>query len=484
MTTFNVPTIGTEIKPVPQTSLVDMLGIARGAQAYQQAQQINPLLLQQQQQTTRTGQIALSVEEQKDIERRNMQMFFADPNNFQTDGRIDLDKINKQVPSIAPLTGTEFINKASTLANAQTTADKATLELGQSDRELIAQPISILGRAGVTDPKAYAKVIKETIEQNKKNPRLVSLGNSYLTQLEFADPSKLPDIAIRASQNLLTPTQAQTALAPQPSTLNTGEQIFPTVTTPAVGAMLPRIQMGEKPLADVGIPPTQEVIDPVTGQKRLIGPASQRATTPIVTNLGPEQTSLLTAGGTTIANDWAKTVADAKEAPQRKAIFQNIKKLAPDAFTGPTAERRQMVSSFAQMLGMDINKLETSSTDELMKNTSLLQLAGGDTDAARELSKFANPNNKMTKEGIAKVADQLLGFETMKEARQNFLAPVQNDAVKYSQRMQQFNSVSDPRLFQEMSKEDVQKLFNSMSPAARTELTNKVKTAKSLGIIK
>ena len=36
----------------------------------------------------------------------------------------------------------------------------------------------------------------------------------------------------------------------------------------------------------------------------------------------------------------------------------------------------------------------------------------------------------------------------------------------------------------EMSKEDVQKLFNSMSPAARAEMTNKVRTAKSLGIIK
>jgi hypothetical protein len=81
------------------------------------------------------------------------------------------------------------------LGNAQTTAEKATLELGQSDRELFANPISILGRAGVKDPKAYAKVIKETVDLNKNNPRLAALGNSYLTQLEFADPNQLPDIA-------------------------------------------------------------------------------------------------------------------------------------------------------------------------------------------------------------------------------------------------------------------------------------------------
>ena len=32
------------VQPQPQTSLGDMLNIARGAQAYQQAQQVNPLL--------------------------------------------------------------------------------------------------------------------------------------------------------------------------------------------------------------------------------------------------------------------------------------------------------------------------------------------------------------------------------------------------------------------------------------------------------
>ena len=65
MATFNVPMLGTEIKPVPQTSLGDMLNIARGAQQYQQAQQINPLELQAKQQATRTGEIQLGVAEQR-----------------------------------------------------------------------------------------------------------------------------------------------------------------------------------------------------------------------------------------------------------------------------------------------------------------------------------------------------------------------------------------------------------------------------------
>ena len=231
------------------------------------------------------------------------------------------------------------------------------------------------------------------------------------------------------------------------------------------------------------LPPTQEVVDPLTGQKRLIGPMGG-ANVPLTTNVPPAQAAALKAGGDIIAEDLPRTMLEAKEAPQRIAIFQNIKKLAPDAFTGPTAERRQLVASFAQMLGMDVAKLETASTDELMKNTSLLQLAGGNTDAARALAQFANPNNKMTKEGIAKVADQLIGIDNMKTARANYLSPVQNDAMQYAQRKQDFDSISDPRLFQEMSREDVAKLRKSMTPAEQARMTAMVQKARSMGVLK
>jgi len=46
MADFSFTPAAAGIKPIPQTSLADMLYVARGAQAYQQAQQINPLELQ------------------------------------------------------------------------------------------------------------------------------------------------------------------------------------------------------------------------------------------------------------------------------------------------------------------------------------------------------------------------------------------------------------------------------------------------------
>ena len=95
MADFNIQPVATQIKPMQGMTLGEMVNAARGMQAYQQAEQINPLALQIQQQQARTGQIALGVEEQKNKERLNMQQFFADPNNFQTDGRIDIDKDRK-----------------------------------------------------------------------------------------------------------------------------------------------------------------------------------------------------------------------------------------------------------------------------------------------------------------------------------------------------------------------------------------------------
>jgi hypothetical protein len=243
MADFTVPMLGTEIKPVPQTSLADMLGIARGAQAYQQAQQINPLELQAKQQATRTGEIQLGVAEQADKERRNMQTFFADPNNFQTNGRIDIDKINAVVPKYAPLTGSEYINKYTTLGNAQTEAIKAKQGLTQEQRSMVAQRFSILGRLGVKDKNAYIAEMDLLKRENPDNPDLSRLIDSYKTIWENTMQSgdDLPGKAIAGAQTLMTPAQQQTALAPTISTVAGGQ----TVTTkPSVAGEMPTSTIG------------------------------------------------------------------------------------------------------------------------------------------------------------------------------------------------------------------------------------------------
>jgi len=255
MATFNVPMLGTEVKPVPQTSLGDMLDIARGAQQYQQAQQINPLELQAKQQSTRTGEIQLGVAEQADKERRNMQTFFADPNNFQTNGRIDIDKINKVVPTKAPLTGSEYINTYTILGKAQTEAIKAKQGLTQEQRSMVAQRFSILGRLGVKDKNAYIAEMDLLKRENPDNPDLSRLINSYKTIWENTMQSgdDLPGKAIAGAQTLLNPAQQQTEFAPKVTTTPEGKTI---TNKPSVAGEMPASTMGMAGGLQANVPST------------------------------------------------------------------------------------------------------------------------------------------------------------------------------------------------------------------------------------
>jgi len=235
--------VATGINPPQQMSLGDMMNVARGAQLYQQAEKINPLMLQQQQQTTRTGQIALGVEEQKNLERQNMQSFFADPNNFQTDGRIDINKINAQVPKLAPLTGPDYVSKITTLSTAQTEALKAKQNLTQDQRQLVGSTLGLLGRAGVSDPQIAIKELRMLSDQNPDNVDLKNLVEKSYVPI-FTGMQAGPQVAdslVKAGQSMLTPTQQQTALSPSVQVTAQGQ----TVTTqPSIGIAPPSATVG------------------------------------------------------------------------------------------------------------------------------------------------------------------------------------------------------------------------------------------------
>jgi len=260
--------VATGIQPPQQMSLGDMMNFARQGQAYQQAEQMNPLAVQQAKQQARTGQIALTVEEQKDIERRAIQTFFADPANFQTEGRIDINKINAAVPKLAPLTGPDYVSKMSTLSTAQTEALKAKQNLTQDQRQLVGSTLGLLGRAGVTDPSIAIKELRMLSDQNPDNLDLKNLiEKSYVPVFTGMQAGpQVADALVKSSQAMLTPTQQQATFAPQTGTLATGAEIKQTTTTPGVGTTAPKIEVGET-LAYSQLPPGSRMTD--TGTKDL-----------------------------------------------------------------------------------------------------------------------------------------------------------------------------------------------------------------------
>jgi hypothetical protein len=502
MATFNVPMLGTEIKPVPQTSLADMLGIARGAQAYQQAQQVNPLALQQQQQATRTGEIALTVEEQKDKERRNMQTVMSDPNLYMTDGKYDPSKAAAIATKVAPLTGLAYLKDMAGSFGAQEAFK--TGEIGTESAKMKFASDQVLGVAG----RLTGLINNPLIIAAEQNPNEIDKDKLTARVKKYADEQAVAlGIPKEKADQLIGPYLEQAATNPAGlrqflkdkllATLDQGSRLSalqPSGVPISTGAQTGVVQTGQfgpyapgavlpGTLQDVQVPPTQPLVTS-TGQTQLIGPMSQRpGNQPLVTNLGPAQTSLLGAGGESIREDFKTTMADARDAQPRITIFQNIKKFAPDSFTGVGGQRKELAAGILNAIGIPAYEAEKISTEELAKNSALLALAGGNTDAARALAEVATPNKKLNEKAILAIADQMIGIEKMKVARANFLSPVQNDAAQFAQRQQQFNSLADPRLFQEMSREDVEKLRKSMTPAMQAEMSAKIKQAKQLGII-
>jgi hypothetical protein len=243
MADFNITPLGSQIKTTPSMSLGEMVNMARGAQQYKQEK------------------ISLTLEQQKEQERNRMAEFMKDPANFQTNGRIDLDKVNAAVPNLAPLTGPDYINKLTTLGGAQTTAIQAKQNLTQTQRSMIGQRFAILGRLGVQDKNAYIAEMDLLKKENPDNVDLQRLIDAYKTTwADIPSGPGLPSMAIAGANTLLSPEQQQTAFAPQAGTASTGAATFPTVTTPSAAGGAPNVTVGQTPLVTAQLPPGSRVV--------------------------------------------------------------------------------------------------------------------------------------------------------------------------------------------------------------------------------
>ena len=494
--------VASQSRPPQPMSLGDILNIARGAQQYQQAEQLNPLAVQQQQQLTRTGQIALSVEEQKDKERRNMQSVMADPRLYTTNGKYDPVKAAEITSEVAPLTGLNYLKDLASSFGAQETfktgaigtqsaeqdfANKQVLGIASRLTSLINNPLII---ASEQNPQAIApeKLANQLKSYGEEQARALGIPKERAAELiaPYIEQAQTNPSGIRQflkDKLLTTLDQGSRLSAMQPTGIGVNTNAGgATVQTGLFSEVKPG-QILPGTAFETQIPPTQQIITP-TGQTQLVGPMSQRNNQPMVTGLGPAQTSLLGAGGASISEDFKTTVKDAADAPSRVAIFQNIKKFAPDSFTGVGGQRKELAAGILNAIGMTAFEQETVSTEELAKNSALLALAGGNTDAARALAEVATPNKKLNEKAILAIADQMIGIENMKIARSNYLTPAQNDANQYGRRKLEFDQIADPRIFQEMTAQDVAKLKASMSAAEQAELTRKIRLARQLGIVK
>ena len=236
MAEYNITSVADQIKPVSNLSLGDMINIGRGG-------------------------IQLQKEKQGNTERVGLQEFFSNPENFQTDGNIDMGKVNAAIPKIAPLTGRDVMRNMADLSTAQTQANKAKMGLTQDQKALVGQTFNILGKAGVNNRDTYMKALDDLVATNPDNKDLGRLADSYKTIWgKMPEGTNWSQLAVTGAQTLLpVPTQEQ-QFGPQPGTLNTGAQILPTVTRPSVAGQAPSIQVGQTPLATNQLAPSARYV--------------------------------------------------------------------------------------------------------------------------------------------------------------------------------------------------------------------------------
>lgn len=254
--------VAAQIRPPQAMSLADMVNLARGTQEYQQAQQMNPLALQIRQQEAQTGALSLAQAEQVRREQVALQGYMATPERYMKDDRYDLDALNRDIPKIAPLTGTAFLSNLTTLANAQTQATEAMQKMSQAQREQVGRVFLFSGRAGETKDQ-LAKRLDALAADNPNNSPMRRLIEANKVGLAVMPSDiNLSDQFIKHAQSMMPTEQQEQAFAPRVAVTPEGR----TVTTQArPGAAQPAVTFGVAGGVQAGAPAAPSAPTPSGG---------------------------------------------------------------------------------------------------------------------------------------------------------------------------------------------------------------------------
>jgi hypothetical protein len=427
--------------PKPQvTSLGDMVNMASGIQNYQQAQQLNPLELEKK-------QIENQVLRQKNDERLKMQQFIQNPENWQTDGIMDLKKINK-LADIAPLTGPERIKELTGIHTDQSTATKARQDLTKQQRAQVADVKSALGFAGITDPKQVIRAYQGFIDRSPDDPEIHRLLNAEIKLLSRAEsgPHITKDLMTEAGMALPQETQ-RTTFAQKPGLASVGGGTAETLTTPAgIGGQAPSTQFTGNVQPNILGPNIVEI----NGIKYVAMPSKTPNGQPTLTPLGAEGVTPPSAGNMPQVNapQAAMPQAAMPQSTQRKPVvvedmpvpqggipqlntfqqarlelgntlIKNSVEAANAAREGEETSRQvknymgaaagsapgQMLRKAGQWVAGDpqLEILSKNLADQQLRN---MQIMGARTDAASSDVKAASGKADLTREGLQAIVDR------------------------------------------------------------------------------
>ena len=403
--------------------------------------------LRQQQQQVQGTDIQLQKAMQANHERVLLQNFTSDPNNWQTDGQIDMSKINAAVPKIAPLTGGEYIGKMTGLAAAQTQASQAKLQFTNSERTAVGQLYGVLGRAGVTDPAVVSKELDNLKAQYPDNPQMSQYIDAAKVTLGHLQPG--PGVSkqlITNSQALLSPDAQQGALSPQASLTNTGGALNETITQPAVGGNAPSVSMTgrSQPLtlspSEQSIPATDAQGRPYTidrnPQGQITGLQGVGASQPILPPSGESMSTL---------PEVQKIRTDANAAAAAApGMLDNAKNIIELADQMPQGKWGGWTTELASKIGYQANDNAATIRQRLvhfmaLQSAQAAQTMGLGTDASRAVAEAAASGSQdwsadAIKATARKFAAYVKGSAEFNKGLESYLASPQDSAGQWGAR--------------------------------------------------
>ena len=260
----------TQLTPqTQQSSLGDMLNLARGIQSYQQAQQINPLTVQQQQAATQKGLLELKQLEIAAKERDAVMPYLQDPKNYTNeDGLIDMNKATADIYHIAPNNPGVWLKPLQDLATGQLNLAQSKLTLDNAQRSKVGQAIAAVARSADRDnPLAYSKAFENLTAVDKSLTKLVQNYNNMLGK--FQAGGHIGDDMLREAQSMLTLPEQESIFGTKVSQLDLGPSVQPYTLRTPVGSMQPQFETLGAPIKKAAAPFASVVTTP-TGAPSIL----------------------------------------------------------------------------------------------------------------------------------------------------------------------------------------------------------------------
>jgi hypothetical protein len=450
MADLSITPVATQIRPVQGASLGEMLNLARGAQQYQQAAQTNPLELQQKQQQTRTGEIALGVEEQKNKERLNFQNLMSNPEEIMTEGRFDPAKFTSMIPKIMPLTGVPAINDLTNLAKSQTEAFSAKRNMDQGTRQIIASKLGLLGRAGVKDPDLVKSELNNLVVESNNDPEVKRLvTEAYLPIFTKIPPEGLPDALIKSGQSLWSTKEQQSTLAPTITTTEGGKTV---ITQPSIGAAKPTATFG----VAGGLQAPAQPAGPVTAGSEIapgmrVPYPVRRADQPYM----PEPTEVKdqTAGQAYRDSLVSAQTGLAQNRRNVEEVIQQANKIGDELFFAKGGVFGQAEQKIRTMIGSEqYDMLAKDLANMALSNTKAMG-GVGNTVAGLDMQAVANGTTKVPPDVLVKIARRVQADQTNLDMQANgaqqFAQKFGDNNMKAYQ--QAWNANADTKIFEAMN---------------------------------